>query len=91
MEAYIDSFEALSSEGLLHVILQNTGSLTATYKVFVAHCSPGVDFIPEETVTLDPGVETNVSFTVHSFHSVGKINRCEGMECINFVKFTLQS
>lgn len=33
VEAYIDSFEALSTDGLLTVIVQNTGSITATYQV----------------------------------------------------------
>lgn len=79
MEAYIDSFEALSSNGLLNIILQNTGSLTATYKVYATHCSAGVDYIPEQMVTISPGEETNVTFTVHSFHAIGKINTCEGL------------
>ena len=78
VEAYIEAFEALSSDGLLQIIVQNTGSLSATYKVFVAHCSAGVDYIPEKSVTIDPGEETNVTFIVHSFHSIGKINTCDG-------------
>ena len=79
VEAYIESFEALSSDGLLNIIVQNTGSLTATYKVYAAYCSPGVDYIPEKSVTIGPGEETNVTFIVHSFHAIGKINTCEGM------------
>lgn len=78
VEAFVETFEALSSDGLLHIIVQNTGSLSATYKVFAAHCSAGIDYIPEKSVTIDPGEETNVTFIVHSFHAIGKINTCEG-------------
>ena len=33
IEAYIDPFESLSVDGLLMVIVQNTGMITATYQV----------------------------------------------------------
>ena len=33
VEAYIDPFESLSVDGLLMVIVQNTGMITATYQV----------------------------------------------------------
>ena len=35
VEAYIDSFEALAETGTLMVILQNIGSITATYQARV--------------------------------------------------------
>jgi len=38
VEAYISSFEALSETGELTVIVQNIGTITATYQV-VALCS----------------------------------------------------
>ena len=78
MEAFIDPFESLSTDGLLNVYVQNIGSITATYNLFVGHCSAGIDWVSSETVTLDPGEESNVTFTMHSFHSVGQINTCEG-------------
>ena len=78
LEAFLEPFESLSTEGLLDIYIQNTGGLTATYTVFVGHCSAGIDWIPSETVTLDPGEETNVTFVVHSFSAIGQINNCEG-------------
>ncbi|XP_019853252.1 PREDICTED: uncharacterized protein LOC109582771 [Amphimedon queenslandica] len=77
LEAYIDSFEALSSTGLLQVYIQNIGFLTATYEVSVSHCSSGIDWISAKILTLDPGEQANVSFVVHSFNSLGQINNCE--------------
>ena len=29
-------------------------------------------------VTLDPNQEMNITFTIHSFHAIGKINYCKG-------------
>lgn len=86
LEAYIDSFEALSSTGLLQVYIQNIGYLTATYEVSVSHCSSGIDWISAKILTLDPGEQANVSFVVHSFNSLGQINNCESNNCnaINF-------
>ena len=78
MDAYIDPFESLSIDGYLNVYVQNTGDITATYAVSVGHCSGGIDYIPSKSVTIDPGKDTNVSFVVHSFHSVGQINTCKG-------------
>lgn len=77
----MESFEALSTNGLLEVYVQNLGTLTATYEVSVSHCSSGIDWIPSQSLTLDPGEETNVTFIIHSFNAIGKINRCDSM-CI---------
>lgn len=44
----------------------------------MVHCSAGIDLVPSDMLTLDPRVSANISFTVHSFHAVGKINHCEG-------------
>ncbi len=79
VEAYIDPFEALSIDGQLDVFVQNIGGITATYNVLVSHCSGGIDWVPSKAVTLDPGEETNVTFIIHSFHSLGQINNCEGL------------
>ncbi len=48
-------------------------------QVFVSHCSAGVDMVPSQYMTLDPSVSANISFTLHSFHAVGRINHCEGV------------
>ena len=66
--------------------IQNIGFLTATYEVSVSHCSSGIDWISAQILTLDPGEQTNVSFVVHSFNSMGQINNCESNDCnaINF-------
>jgi hypothetical protein len=77
IEAFIDPFEALSTNGLLNVFIQNTGSLTATYTLFVGECSAGIDFIPSQAVTLDPLQQTNVSFIVYAFNAIGQINVCQ--------------
>ena len=78
VEAFIDPFESLSIDGLLNVYIQNTGSITATYTISVSHCSGGIDWVPSKSVTIDPMEETNITFTIHSFHSIGQINTCEG-------------
>ena len=78
LEAFLEPFESLSTQGFLSIYIQNTGALTATYVVMVGHCSAGIDWIPSETMTLDPGEETNVTFIVHSFSAIGQINYCEG-------------
>lgn len=82
LEAFINSFEALSSTGLLQVYIQNIGILTATYEVSVSHCSSGIDWISSQVVTLDPGEQTNLTFAVHSFNALGQINNCESKDNI---------
>ncbi|KAL5463657.1 hypothetical protein EMCRGX_G032572 [Ephydatia muelleri] len=76
VEAHINTFQALSSEGLLFAVIQNTGHLTATYHVSVAECSAGIDMITAQVKTLNPLGIANFTFQVHSFFSVGQINRC---------------
>lgn len=79
VEAYLDPFEALSTTGLLTVYVQNIGVLTSTYMVSVSYCSVGIDWVPPQSVTLNAGEERNLTFTIHSFRSIGQINDCEGV------------
>ena len=44
----------------------------------MVHCSAGIDLVPSDMLTLDPRTSANISFTIHSFHAVGKVNHCEG-------------
>lgn len=41
-------------------------------------CSAGIDYVAEDIITLDPQQTANLSFTMHSIYSVGKINKCDG-------------
>ena len=59
----------------------------------MVHCTAGIDMIPSESVALDPNVLGNISFSMHSFHAIGKINHCERMQhssvCIHTCKFDM--
>lgn len=85
IEAFLEPFESLSTQGFLSIYIQNTGSLTATYNVLVGHCSAGIDWIPSESVTLNPGEETNVTFVIHAFSAIGQINNCEGTHTYMYI------
>ena len=47
-------------------------------KVSVVKCTAGIDYVAEDLITLDPQQTSNLSFTMHSIYSVGKINKCDG-------------
>ena len=49
-------------------------------QIFVVHCSAGIDLVPSKMVTLDPNQMANLTFTIHSFHAIGKINYCKGKD-----------
>lgn len=50
------------------------------------HCSAGIDSVPAKSISLDPNEMSNVTFVLHSYHAIGKINQCrcelESMHCI---------
>ena len=52
--------------------------LAVILSVIIQHCSVGIDLVPSKMITVDPNESKNVSFIMHSFHSVGKINYCKG-------------
>ena len=54
-------------------------------QVAVVKCSAGIDYIPADLITLDPQQTTNISFTMHSIYSVGKINKCDGRHTIQYL------
>ena len=55
-------------------------------KVAVVKCSAGIDYIAEDLITLDPQQTSNLSFTMHSIYSIGKINKCDGRKRSTFTQ-----
>ena len=84
VEALMEPFEALSTTGYLSVYVENIGELTSAYTVTVSYCSVGIDFVQPQSITLDPGEEKNLTFTIHSFYSIGQINTCTG-KCLAII------
>ena len=76
VDAYLEPFEALSTQGVLTVYVENIGHLTSAFTVTVGDCSGGIDYIDPELVTLDPGEERNLTFVIHSYHAIGQLSHC---------------
>ena len=47
-------------------------------QVSVVHCSAGIEYVPGQSVVMDPAEVANLTFILYSFHSISQINQCEG-------------
>ena len=47
-------------------------------QVSVVHCSAGIEYVPAQSVVMDPAEVANLTFVLYSFHSISQINDCEG-------------
>ena len=75
-------FTALKGAGMLSVVVENTGEITAEFSVSVMKCNQGIHRIPAKTVTIDPGKTANVTFMISSYNNRAgdeAAHECEGV------------
>ena len=58
---------------------------TTCMQVSVVHCSAGIEYIPAQSVVMDPAEVTNLTFVLYSFHSISQVNHCEGVCVFTYV------
>ena len=54
-------------------------------QVSVVHCSAGIEYIPAQSVVMDPAEVTNLTFVLYSFHSISQVNHCEGVCVFTYI------
>ncbi|XP_028409635.1 hapless 2-like [Dendronephthya gigantea] len=73
VKAFATNFESLSQDGLLHVIVQNTGLVTADYHVTMKHCTRGIRRSPEEKASINAQSVHTFTFPLRTtVHASGK-------------------
>nr|QIC49960.1 hapless 2 [Actinia equina] len=76
LRAYAQDFQALSRDGNLYVIVQNTGLVTADFYVIVKDCSVGILNLLEKAASINPQQTHTFTFNVKAQQWKGGINYC---------------
>ncbi|GAM17162.1 hypothetical protein SAMD00019534_003370 [Acytostelium subglobosum LB1] len=62
----LETFGAMSNDGILKVVATNNGTLISRYYVFADDCSPGITPMPAQVFTMDPSEIKVLTFKVHT-------------------------
>lgn len=76
LKAYAQDFEAVSKDGRLFVVVQNTGYVTADFAVVISECSGAVGKFREKSLSINPQKTHLFSFDVHAYNMKGGNNYC---------------
>ncbi|XP_015762006.1 PREDICTED: protein HAPLESS 2-like [Acropora digitifera] len=76
LKAYAQDFEALSKDGHLYVIVQNTGYVTADFSVVISTCSGAIGKFREKSISINPQKTHMFTFTIHAYNEKGGNNFC---------------
>lgn len=72
-----NNFEALSTNGTLTCIVQNTGNIEAEFTLSVTECTNGVQEMVAKTRSIDVGFNTTIAFTLRSSEIDGNDHECK--------------
>jgi len=75
--AYIETFEAMSREGVLNVQIRNTGAVQSAYTVTIPTCSVGIHEIPAQYTTLCAGCSGSFKIRVMTMFTTDKSSTCQ--------------
>lgn len=78
VETHTTRFIAGTTSGSLSVEIVNTGEISSEYTVSVTNCSGNMFRIPDQKLTLEPGVVKNVTFMLRSAGKKGGKKECQG-------------
>jgi|SaaInlStandDraft_6_1057023.scaffolds.fasta_scaffold02991_5 hypothetical protein len=76
VRAGVEDFEALSKNGLLAIVIQNTGSIIADFELSVADCSKGINPVESIITTLEPRYYEALNFTITSRTALTEDHSC---------------
>uniref|UniRef100_A0A1X7UMY0 Generative cell specific-1/HAP2 domain-containing protein n=1 Tax=Amphimedon queenslandica TaxID=400682 RepID=A0A1X7UMY0_AMPQE len=76
VEALVNDFVALIESGILTVVIQNTGAVTADYSVSINQCTDGIIRVSERIKTVDPRQQVTFEFELSSSLNVAFNHSC---------------
>ncbi|KAL6052198.1 Generative cell specific-1 [Balamuthia mandrillaris] len=75
--AVAKDFEALSKEGKIEVMMQNTGFINADFQLTVTNCTVGIKPIQARILSVSAKQSMNATFNIYSEHELLAENKCK--------------